>query len=125
MKLIQVRDQHEIDTILAACFVFEVPSNIEVILHEMRIDGQTVGYIATEDYRTVGGVHMYVGEGFRNKSYLSRVEWICKNVYFPLMKELGKEFLISNCDETDAGTKRFLKACGFTIKKLVTAELKL
>lgn len=125
MKLIQVRDSALIATILSDHFVFEVPSNIKVMLHEIRIDGQTIGYIATEDYNTVGGSHLYVRDEFKNKSYLGKVEWIFKNVYFPLMKELGKEFLVSNCDECDKGTIKYMKVLGFSIKKLVTAEIKL
>lgn len=125
MKLIKITEPAEILAIRQACFSFEVPTNISVLLHEIRIDGQTVGYVATEDYNTVGGPHLYVKEGFRCKPYLIKVGWIFKNVYCPLMKGLGKEFLVTNCDESDEGTLNFLKKCGFSLKRHVVAEYKL
>lgn len=122
MKLIQVRDKAESLAIRQACFSFEVPGNIAVLLHEIRIEGQTVGYVATEDYNTVGGPHIYIGEGFKNAAYMRKVNWIFKNVYCPLMKELGKRYLVTNCDDADTGTINFLKKAGFSTKNITVAE---
>lgn len=125
MRLEKVTDPGAIKKVLDEGFSFDVPSNISVLLHEIRIDGQTVGYVATEDYNTVGGPHIYVREGFKSKPYLTKIGWLFKNVYCPLMKSLGKEFLVTNCDESDSGTSNFLKKCGFSLKRSVVAEYKL
>ena len=125
MKLIQITEPAEILALRQAYFSFDVPSNIQVMMHAISIDGQTIGWIATEDYNTIGGPHLAVREGYKNRNYLSRVEWLFKNVYFKLMKAQGKEYLVTNCDKADKGTQRFMKALGFTVKNVVMAELKL
>ena len=125
MKLVKITEPAEALAIRQAYFSFEVPSNISVLVHEFRIDGQAVGYVATEDYNTVGGPHLAVKEGYRNAAFMTKVKWLIQNVYYPLMKAQGKEFLVTTCSPEDAGTTRILKECGFNIDTHVIAEYKL
>lgn len=125
MRLEQIKDPAKIVAIRQAYFSFDKPSNIEVMMHAMRVDGQVIGYIATEDFNTVGGPHLGIIEGFKNKHCLNKVKWIFLNVYFPLMKELGKEFMVTTCAADDPGTIRMMKDLGFTVETHVIAERKL
>jgi len=125
MRLEQIKEPAEITAIRQACFSFEVPSNISVLLHRIRIDGMTVGYVATEDYNTVAAPHICVLEGYKNSAFLGRITWIFENVYCPLMRALGKEWLVTNCDDSDKGTINFLEKCGFDLKHLMVAQYKL
>jgi hypothetical protein len=125
MKLVQITDPAEILAIRQACFVFEAPSNIEVLMHEIRIDGRTIGYIATENFFTVGGPHIFIEEGYRNKNYLTKAAWLFKNVYFKLMKERKMEWLVTNCDSKDESTQRMMKEVGFDIQHIAVAQRKL
>jgi len=125
MKLKQLREQAEILAIKQSCFELDVPPTIPILIHQIMIDGQTVGYVATEDYDTAAGPHIFIAEGYKNPSYLKKVTWIFHNVYCPLMKELGKDILITNCDQCDFGTTNFLQKLGFQVKHLAIAEFKL
>lgn len=122
MKLIKINAPADILAIRQAYFSFDCPSNIGILMHEFRIDGQSVGYIATEDYNTVGGPHVHIHEGFKNKAFLTKVKWILNHVYYPLMKGLGKEFLVTNCEKDDTGTQWLLESEGFELKHIVVAE---
>lgn len=125
MKLIQITDKLAVETIRQSLFTFEVPSNIPTLMHSIDVDGELVGYVATEDYNTVGGPHIFIHDEFKIKPVMQRVSWLFTNVYCPLMKALGKEYLATNCDDADEGTKNFLRKAGFNIQTTVIAEYKL
>lgn len=125
MMLKKITTPADILAIRQAYFSFDCPSNIGVLMHSINIDGQLVGYVATEDYNTVGGPHIFIKEGYRNAAYMTKVGWLFKNVYCKLMKGLGKEFLVTTCDDSDRGTTNFLKKCGFSIEHHVVAQYKL
>lgn len=125
MKLIQITDAGTLSTIRSTYFTFETPSNTPILMHSINVDGERVGFVATEDYGKIGGPHIFISEQFRNKEYMVKVNWLFQNVYCPLMKALGKEFLLTDCDQEDRGTVNFLTKAGFDIKNITIAELKL
>jgi len=121
MRLLQIKDPAEIIAI-RQCFTFKAPSNIKVIIHAFEVNNQIIGYIATEDIGTVAGPHMYIIKKYHSSLYIKAAAWICKNVYFPLMRGLGKEFLVTNCDSEDTSTLRFLTEVGFDTRAVTVAE---
>lgn len=124
-KLNQIRDQKLIYMILVTHFTFETPSNTPILMHSIVVDDERVGFVATEDHGAVGGPHIFIFPAARTRKIMEKVGWLHVNVYCPLMKALGKEYLATNCDQDDLGTINFLKRAGFLIKKITIAELKL
>ena len=116
-----IRDTH---------FRFDCPEYVPVLMHIMFIekDGSSdklAGYLATEDYKTVGTPHMHIMPDCRNAKDMKKCAWVIEHVYFKLMKALGKYVLATNCSQDDKGTINCLKIMGFSIKPIVIAERKL
>jgi len=127
MKLIQMTDPLEYAQYIYddELFQFDSPAGTPILFHIIDIDGEEVGYVATEDFTVVAGPHLYVKPEYRTKEYIIKIDWIFRYVYKPLMKALGHQFLITNCDQDDHGTIRFLTKAGFEMKKVMVAEMKL
>jgi hypothetical protein len=124
MKLVELAGDR-VKAIWDEHFGFAIPSNVEYKIHQIRIDGQTIGYVATELHGKVACPHVKIFEGFRNKAYLTRVTWLFENVYKPMLKEVGFEFLVTNCAVHDVGTTNFMKKLGFNMSTIVVGEIKL
>lgn len=96
---------------------------ISVLVHEIICaDGISVGYVASEDMKTVVGPHIYIAPAYHTRERMTEVGALFKTAYIPLMKERGVIALCTNCSQSDRGTTNFLEKCGFTLKKLVVAE---
>lgn len=94
-----------------------------VFIHILVLtDGSHAGYVATEDYGLAGGPHLFVHPEHRNRTSLTEVSNIFKELYIPMMKARGAKYLVTNCDQNDRGTTNFLEKVGFAIKKVVLAE---
>lgn len=125
MKLHQLRDPAEILAVRQANFVFPSTSDQKLMMHEIQAQGQTFGYVCTEDLGKVAGVHIFIKEGYRNKAWLGYFLWLHKNVYCPLMKELGFEYLMAACEDTNEGVQKLMKLAGFEVTTQVIGQLKL
>ena len=122
MKLEQLtgdRAQHIRDT------YFDVHPAIPVIVHEGKVNGETLVYACTEDYGLVKGPHIYVPLHHRNLGSALKIRRIFKGLYIPAIKEAGAVFLSTNCDESDKQMTTLIKFLGFTIKPLTVGEYSL
>ena len=113
-KAAEIREKH-----------FNIHPKIASYVHEGRADGELLGYVLTEDLGLLQGPHIYVLPEHHNRESLTLVTEIFKGLYIPMMRDAGCIALATNCDQADAGTTNFLELVGFTIKKVVVAEMAL
>jgi hypothetical protein len=104
---------------------FDIHPKVNTYVHEGRNNGETLGYVCTEDHGLVQAPHIYVLPEHHNRESLTIVTELFKGLYIPMMREAGCIALSTNCSQDDKGTTNFLTLVGFEIKKLTVAELAL
>jgi len=106
-------------------FKFPIPSRTNIIMFEIMRGDLVVGWLASEDYGKVVGIHLYLIPERKTLSVVKALKPLLKDSLVPALKELGKEFIVTNCDQADASTTHLLMAVGFRIKPVVVAEMQI
>jgi hypothetical protein len=122
MRLIQIEGKYAKSAIIQSFFVFQSVPGTTILMHLIDVDGHRIGWVATEQIGAVGGPHIFIKERYRTPEFLEKAEWLFRHVYCKLMKALDMTYLVTNCDQEDDGTIRFMQRCGFKLKPIMVAE---